>query len=87
MHLNKNTTGLVLGSLLGLVHLLWALLVLFGWAQGLMDWIFSLHFITPPYMITVFGWGNALLLIIVTAVIGYVLGWVFAWLWNKLHKV
>lgn len=86
MHLNKNLTGLAFGAFLGLFHACWALLILFGWAQALMDWIFNLHMITPPYTIAPFSWGMALLLIVVTAVLGYIFGWVFAWIWNKLHR-
>jgi hypothetical protein len=33
-----------------------------------------------------FNVGIALLLIGVTATIGYVMGWIFAVLWNKLHS-
>jgi hypothetical protein len=46
--------GFALGSLLGGLHLLWALLVASGWAQPLMDFIFWLHFIRPVYMIEAF---------------------------------
>lgn len=84
--INPNKTGLVLGALLGLFHLAWALLVAVGWAQPLMDFIFSIHFIKPPYEITPFNIGTAAILILVTFVSGYVTGSVFSLLWNKLHK-
>lgn len=84
--LNKNRSGLVFGALLGLFHAGWATLVAMGWAQGFINWIFGLHFIVPPYTIDAFNLGQALMLVVVTAVIGYVFGWVMAALWNSIHK-
>jgi hypothetical protein len=52
----------------------------------LVDFIFWLHFIKLDYAIAEFNAGTALLLVAVTASIGYVVGWAFAVLWNKLHK-
>ena len=84
--INPNKTGLVFGALLGIFHLGWALLVAVGWAQPLMDFIFSLHFIKPPYVITPFNVGTAAILVLITFASGYATGGVFALLWNKLHK-
>jgi hypothetical protein len=78
--------ALVLAILLGSWHLLWAVLVAVGWAQPLIDFIFWIHFIRPVYVIEKFNAGTALLLIGVTAAIGYVVGWCFAVVWNKLHQ-
>ncbi len=87
MHnLNSHKVGLALGGLLGLVHLVWALMVLVNLAKPFMDWIFGLHFMNFQYSIAQFSFGNALLLVIVTAVIGYLMGYVFAWLWNIAHS-
>ncbi len=86
MHLNKNLAGLALGALLAFMHLVWALMVLFGWAQGFLDWIFSLHMITPVFTIAPFDWGSAIVLLIVTFICGYIAGWIFAWIWNRLHR-
>ena len=84
--LNKNKTGLVLGASLGLFHFGWAILVALGLAQGFLNWIFGLHFIIPPYAIAPFELGQAVILVVVTWIIGYIMGWVMAALWNKLHK-
>lgn len=84
--LNKNKSGLVFGGLLGLWHLAWVILVLLDLAQHAINWIFRLHFITPPYTINEFNLGTAIMLIVVTSILGYIFGWLMAWLWNWLHK-
>ena len=86
MMIRPNSAALVLAMLLGSWHLLWAALVAAGWAQPLIDFIFWIHFIRPVYVVEKFNVGTALLLIGVTAAIGYVAGWCFAVLWNKLHR-
>lgn len=86
MTLNPQRLGLTIGALLGIWHFIWALLVAIGAAQTLMDWIFRLHFITPPYQIGEFSVGLAVGLIIVTSVFGYLFGFVGGWLWNRAAK-
>lgn len=78
-------TGLAFGGFLALFHALWALLVLLGIAEPLLDWILRLHFFEMSYELAPFSFGNALLLVIVTGIIGYIFGCVFGWLWNMLH--
>lgn len=84
--INKMKAGVVLGSLYGLWHLTWSLLVAFGIAQAVINWIFRLHFIQPPYTITAFNVVTAVTLIVVTSAIGFVMGWLFAAIWNWLHS-
>jgi hypothetical protein len=79
--------GFALGSLLGGLHLLWALLVASGCAQPLMDFIFWLHFIRPVYMIEAFDPLRAAGLVLLTATMGYVVGCAVALLWNHYHRV
>ncbi|MEK7075405.1 MAG: hypothetical protein AAB948_01225 [Patescibacteria group bacterium] len=83
---NCNKTGFVFGGLFAIFHAVWALMVLANLAKPFMDWIFGLHFISFQYSITPFSLGSALMLIIATAVIGYLIGYVFGWLWNLAHK-
>jgi hypothetical protein len=83
---NKNKVGIVVGSLFGLWHLTWSLLVAFGVAQAVINWIFRLHFIQPPYIITAFNFVTAVTLIVVTVAIGFVMGWLFGAIWNWLHS-
>jgi hypothetical protein len=84
--LNKNKTGLALGSLFGLLHLVWSVLVYFGWGQSLLNFIFTLHSLTTPVTVIGFDIMRSVGLIIVTSVVGYVFGYVFASIWNKVHK-
>jgi hypothetical protein len=83
--IHPGRAGLVLGTLIGGWHLLWALLVALGWAQPLIDFIFWLHFIKPVYVVGKFDAGIAALLVGLTAVIGFVSGGAFGVLWNRFH--
>ena len=85
-NLNKNKVGLTFCALVGGVHLIWSILVGFGWAQALVDFIFKLHMVKPVVVVDSFNFGLALALIIITAVIGYIVGYVFAFVWNKFHR-
>ena len=80
---NPHSFGLVFGVFLAVWHALWALLVGFGAAQPLIDFIFRLHMIAPPYKIAAFNLGTASALVAVTAAIGYVMGWVAGLIWNR----
>lgn len=86
--LNKNKLGLILGTFFALMHALWALAVAIGagFLQTALDWIFKIHFLKPVYVITAFSLSNAILLVIVTFVCGYIIGWVFAAIWNWIGK-
>jgi len=79
-------TGLVVAIFIGSGHLLWAVLVAVGWAQPLVNFIFWIHLIKPVYVVERFDAGVALLLVAVTAGIGYAVGSVFALLWNRIHR-
>ena len=83
---NPNKVGLVFGVLIGGWHLLWAVLILLGWAQPIIDFIFWAHMIRPVYVIKPFDSIAAVTLIIITAVIGYIFGFVGAIIWNRLHR-
>ena len=86
MQTNPNKLGLVFGALLAIWHLFWVLLVLLGWAQPLIDFVFWAHMIQPVYVIKPFDPRAAAILIGITFFIGYLFGFFAALLWNKLHR-
>jgi len=83
-HIRPYTVGLVFGSFLAVWHLLWSTLVALGVAQAVIDFIFRLHMITPPYKVAEFNLSTAAGLVLVTAVIGYVVGWAVGFIWNRV---
>jgi hypothetical protein len=84
-YIGPQRSGLVLGAFLGGWHLLWAIIVAVGWRQPLIDFIFWMHFLKPVFVVEPFSMGRAVVLIVVTAGIGYFIGLAGAVLWNRLQ--
>lgn len=76
----------MIGALIGGWHVVWALLVLIGWAQSILDLVFWAHMIKPVYFVKPFDLTAAVALILITSVIGYVFGFLGAVIWNRLHR-
>jgi hypothetical protein len=84
--ISPNKVGLVIGTLIGGWHLVWSLLVLLGWAQRIIDFIFWAHMIQPVYVVKSFNLLAAITLIVITAVTGYIFGFMGTVIWNRLHR-
>jgi hypothetical protein len=65
---------------------LWAVLVAAGWAQALINFVFWVHFLTPPHAVRPFHLEVALILIVVTSAVGCATGYILGVLWNWIHR-
>jgi hypothetical protein len=86
MMANPNKVGLVIAALIAGWHVIWSVLVLIGWAQPILDFVFWAHMIKPVYFVKPFDLMAAVVLIVITAVIGYIFGFMGAIIWNRLHR-
>jgi uncharacterized membrane protein len=86
--MNRNKTGLIVGFFLAIIHAIWALMVAIipNQLQSFLNWIFVLHSLEPYWIITAFNFPNALLLVIVTFIFGYLLGYLFAAIWDSMLR-
>lgn len=83
--LDPHKTGHLMAIFMALVHFTWSLLVATGLAQGFLDWIFALHFLSSPYKVQPFSFVTAIALTALTAAVGYVFGAMLAAIWNRLQ--
>lgn len=86
--LDKNRFGLAVGLFFAAIHAIWAVVVALipNQLQAGLDWIFKVHFLEPIWKLTAFNFLNAIFLVIVTFIIGYIFGWLLACLWNWVKK-
>ena len=85
-HLNPTKTGLALGGLVGGIHLIWSILVAFGWAQSLINFSLWAHMVSLPFVVKTFDLSAAVTLIVVATIVGYVVGHIFVLIWNRVHR-
>ncbi len=86
MKLNAQKVAIATGIFLGLFHALWSLAVSFGFAQSILDFVYNIHFLSNPFIVNQFSLTTAAILVVFTALVGYVMGYVFALIWNKWAK-
>jgi hypothetical protein len=86
MMTNPHKGGRVIAALIDGWHVIWSVLILIGWAQSILDFVFWAHMIKPVYFVKPFDPMAAVALIVITAVIGYIFGFVGAIIWNRLHR-
>ena len=77
-------TGVAVGSVLGLWHLMWVSLVGVGLAKPVLDFVLQLHFIKLDYALAPYSAVTAGELVLLTFVVGAFVGFVFALIWNWL---
>ncbi len=85
--INPNKVGLACGAMMGAWHCVWAFLVFLGFAQMIYDFILWAHMIHLPLTIGPFELKAALMLILMTTIIGYVFGYIGAGIWNRVHSI
>lgn len=85
-HINPTKAAIALGAFAGGWRAVWSLLVAFGWAQPIMDFMLWMHMISMPYVVKAFNPSAAVTLVVITAIMGYVAGYVFAYIWNRAHS-
>jgi hypothetical protein len=76
--INPLKLGAASAAVLGGIHVVWALLVAVGVAQGFMDFIFRLHFILPILNVGPFDLATAVGLVALTSAVGFVAGYLLA---------
>ena len=83
---HPHDVGLIVGATVSIMHIVWSLVVFFGLANWYLDFIFFLHFVSNPFVIQSFDWGKAIMLWLITFVVGYLVGWVVGIIWNMVLK-
>ena len=88
IEMNKNKAGLVGGIFLGAAHLVWALAIAISPSlmQSLLDFIFRVHFISNGWQLSAFNFVEAVFLVVITFLVGYIIGWLFALVVELTYK-
>ncbi len=81
-----HTLGLTLGTTQAVLHLVWSLFVAVGWAGSFMSTVYRLHMVDPSIRILPFDLVSSVMLIVVTALVGYAVGWLLGTFWNVYHR-
>lgn len=84
--INTHKLGLVVGAFVGGAHLLWSILVALDWAQVLIDWKLSMHFLDSIAYVTEFDLGTAVMLVALATAGGYLGGQILGRLWNWIAR-
>lgn len=85
-HINPVKTALTVGAFVGGWHVVWSLLVAFGWAQPIIDFVLWMHMVSVPWVVKPFDFSASITLVVVTYVFGYIIGFIFARIWNRMHR-
>lgn len=83
-HINPIKTGVAVGAVVGLWHLIWVTLVGIGWAKPMLEFILQLHFIKLHFELAPYAATTAGELVFLTFAVGAAFGFIFATVWNWL---
>ena len=86
-HIDPNRLGIVAAVMLTAWHGVWLVLVASGQAQRVADFVLRMHGMKSEVVVGPFEPGMAVLLLVSTAALGYVVGAAGAGLWNCLGAV
>jgi hypothetical protein len=78
MMANPHKVGLVIAALIAGWHVIWSVLVLIGWAQPILDFVFWAHMIKLVCFVKPLEPMAAVALVVITAAIEYIFGFVGA---------
>ncbi|OGZ03720.1 MAG: hypothetical protein A2648_02075 [Candidatus Lloydbacteria bacterium RIFCSPHIGHO2_01_FULL_41_20] len=84
--LNRRKVALVVGSFAAFVHIIWSTLVALNWGQPILNFVFGMHFIRNPYVVSPFSLITAIELVLLALIIGYIVGFVLSTIWNHFHR-
>ncbi|HLC51175.1 MAG TPA: hypothetical protein VJH90_02245 [archaeon] len=84
--LNPKQVAVSLGLLAAAMHLIWSVMVALGFGQAWINWIIGLHFVSATVTVMPFNAVTAIILLVVTFVLGSIVGFVFATAWNWTGK-
>lgn len=83
-HVDANRLGIVGAAVMAAWHAVWIVMHAAGVGQGVMDFIFRIHGLKSDVVLEPFHAGMAALLLVVTAVTGYVTLAAGGLIWNCL---
>lgn len=87
MKAKENKVGLVFAILMGGAHALWSLFVFLGWGHAIINFVLWAHGVSVPLVVMPFNFTRALVLVILTSALGYILGYIVAIVWNKVEHM
>jgi len=78
------SVGFAFAAFLGACHAFWAFLVWAGAAQRILDFVFRVHMIEPPFHVMAYDGFATIGLVLLETGVGYVSGWFMGVVWNAL---
>lgn len=77
---------MAVGTIYGLVYLIWSLLVAMDLGQDFLDWMYSMQFMSNPFEVQTFSLVSAVILVILKFIAGYITGWLGTAVFNGSNR-